>query len=136
MIEVKGVSKSFYVRDSIFKPFTPARKVTALQNIDLIIEPDTITALIGPNGAGKTTLLKIVCGLVLPDKGKVDVTGSIGYLSSEYDGFYQQLTARQNIDFFGTLYNITKKELQKRLSEYLQIFHIDDLDKQFGTPPL
>jgi ABC-type branched-subunit amino acid transport system ATPase component len=67
LLEVRGLTRSFY-------------GVRALDGVDLVVEPGTITGLIGPNGAGKTTLFNCVSGLIPPEAGRVlfdgrDVTG-------------------------------------------------------------
>lgn len=61
-LEVAGVRKSF-------------TGLTALDGVDLVIEPGTVTAIIGPNGAGKTTLLNVISGVVKPDSGEVRLAG-------------------------------------------------------------
>ena len=67
LLEVRGLHRSFY-------------GIRALDGVDLVVEPGTITGLIGPNGAGKTTLFNCVSGLIPPERGHVvfdgrDITG-------------------------------------------------------------
>ena len=67
LLEVRGLHRSFY-------------GIRALDGVDLVVEPGTITGLIGPNGAGKTTLFNCVSGLIPPERGSVvfdgrDITG-------------------------------------------------------------
>jgi ABC-type multidrug transport system ATPase subunit len=130
MVEIENISKWFYVKKDIFHLLS-RQKIIALDNINLSIKKEEILAILGPNGAGKTTLLKIICGLILQDKGKVKVKGSIGYLSGEIYGFYPQLTAKQNLEFFGILYNLSSSQIKERIKNYSQLLEIDDLNKPF-----
>lgn len=132
MIEINNVSKWFLVRKGFLNQ-AKASKTLALDSINLKIEENQILAIVGPNGAGKTTLLKLICGLLLPDKGEVKMPNSIGYLSSEALGFYPQLSARQNLEFIAALYNFTPEIFAQRLNKYSEKLNIDNLDKPFWT---
>lgn len=63
LLEIKGLTKNY-------------KKIRALDNIDLTLEPGHITGLLGPNGSGKTTMIKIICGLLRPTSGIVTVDGN------------------------------------------------------------
>ena len=93
----------------------------ALSNLNLSIEKGAIHGLLGPNGAGKTTLIRILCTTMLPDAGKVAVNGldvcesrnkdrissSIGVILGERSrSFYWRLTARQNLEFYASMYDM------------------------------
>ena len=134
IIEVENIIKEFSLPLTLkdlaklnLKP--PQFKV--LDKVSLSVGEGEIFALLGPNSAGKTTLLKIICKLLLPDKGKIKVKGSISYLSGETPGFYPQLTAQQNLEFFGTIYNLTPSQTKERIRKYSQILEIDNLNKPF-----
>lgn len=64
MIEITEVSKSY-------------KKIRALQNVSLVVQPGAVTGVVGPNGCGKTTLIKAVLGLVIPDSGSIRVCGQV-----------------------------------------------------------
>jgi ABC-2 type transport system ATP-binding protein len=130
MVEIENISKWFYVKKDIFHSLS-RRKIIALDNVNLSIKKEEIVTISGPNGAGKTTLLKIICGLILQDKGKIEVKGSVGYLSGEVYGFYAQLTARQSLELFGISYNLSSSQIKERIKNYSQLLEIDDLNKPF-----
>ncbi len=100
-----------------------------------------IVTIIGLNGSGKTTLLKIISGLVLQDSGEVLVLGykniskniknNVKYVVESGRGYYDYLTARQNIRYFLKLNHVSYRNNEDRLKEYYKIFDFDEyLDKK------
>lgn len=93
-------------------------KVLAVDNISLQVEEGELFGLIGPDGAGKTSLFRILTTLLLPDKGNATVRGydcvkdykeirnRIGYMPGKFS-LYQDLTVKENLDFFATLFGST-----------------------------
>jgi ABC-2 type transport system ATP-binding protein len=104
----------------------------AVDGVGFEIAGGEIYGLLGPNGAGKTTTVSIVCGLLASDGGEVAVAGrkvdttstgakaAIGYVPQEI-ALYPDLTARENLRFFGRLYGLRGAELNERLDQVLQI---------------
>jgi ABC-2 type transport system ATP-binding protein len=102
----------------------------ALSQVGFQVHEKEIFGLLGPNGAGKTTLLSITCGLLTPTKGDVKLGGrsllggdddlkrQIGIVPQEL-AIYGELTARENLQFFGELYGVTGPSLQKSVKEVL-----------------
>lgn len=100
-----------------------------MRNIDLDIEKGEFLTIFGPNGAGKTTLIKILSTLVSPTSGKVVIDGidikdnpieirkKIGVISHE-TYLYHELTAAENLRFFGRMYDT--KELETRIDELIK----------------
>ena len=99
-----------------------------LSGIELKIPYGSIYGLLGPSGGGKTTIVKIISGILAASAGEVLVLGQkvpqlalmqeIGYMSQS-DALYQDLTAYENIRFFGALYGMGKQEIQNRCQEVL-----------------
>ena len=103
--------------------------------------------LLGPNGAGKTTTISMACGLLEPDAGEVLVGGEqlttrtvapralIGYVPQEL-AIYPDLTARENLRFFGRLYGLPTTEANTRVGEVLEVIGLtdraDDLTKEYS----
>jgi heme exporter protein A len=117
-----------------------------LQNINFSIESGQSAALIGPNGSGKTTLVKIICGLLRPSRGKVEYTENnelinsltvykkIG-LVSPYLELYEELTARENLNFFGRIKKVPN--LNDRIDDLMNRLNLngreDDPVKTFSS---
>ena len=104
-IEVSHVSKSY-------------GKVKALDDVSFCVGKGEVFGLIGPDGAGKTSMFRILCTLLLPDAGKAAVEGfdvvqgmkeirrRVGYMPGKFS-LYQDLTVRENLEFFATLFGTT-----------------------------
>lgn len=116
-----------------------------LTNISLQIHQNNVFGLLGPNGAGKTTLISILCGIIPATSGRVSFFKEgrivndeekrhlIGFVPQEY-AFYQELTPRQNLDYFGAMYDIPKKELEIRREELLEVLGLSKAaDKKVET---
>jgi ABC-2 type transport system ATP-binding protein len=105
------------------------RRVPALRGVDLTVEPGETYGLLGANGAGKTTTIKILMGLLFPDSGKVEVLGKplgdrrvrrrIGFLP-ENPYFYEYLTARESLLFYGKLQGVGADVVEKHGGELLE----------------
>ncbi len=106
----------------------------ALKDVSLHVEPGQIYGFIGPNGAGKSTTIKVLTGLLNFDSGKVLVNGIsprdvksrrfIGY-SPEQPYFYDYLTGRELLQFYGKLVGLEGKLLNERITWALQLLHAD-----------
>lgn len=96
-------------------------KVQALQDVSFAVGEGEVFGLIGPDGAGKTSMFRILCTLLLPDKGTASVDGfdvvngmkeirrRVGYMPGRFS-LYQDLTVRENLEFFATLFGTTVDE--------------------------
>jgi ABC-2 type transport system ATP-binding protein len=123
-IAVQGVTKIFPV------PFHPTRKVVAVKDLSLRIEPGEVYGLLGPNGSGKSTTLKIILGLVSPTRGRTEIFGrdsrlvesreAVGFLP-ENPYFYKFLTGEETLRFFGRLCGMGGTTLKRRVNELLDL---------------
>ena len=106
-------------------------KTPVLKNLDLDLKKGEFTVIFGPNGAGKTTLLKLIATLIEPGEGSLIINGldsaeepekvrkEIGMLSHE-SYLYGELTAEENLLFFGKMYGLGKQELETRTAYLLK----------------
>jgi ABC-2 type transport system ATP-binding protein len=121
--------------------------LVAVNDVSFEIAEGETFGLLGPNGAGKTTSISMVAGLLEPDGGAVQVNGTtirtrstagrsdIGLVPQEL-AIYPDLTAEENLRFFGRLYEMTGPELATRTEEVLEVIGLtdrkDDLTKEFS----
>jgi ABC-2 type transport system ATP-binding protein len=117
MLEVRNLRKNY-------------RANPALAGISFTVETGALFGLLGPNGAGKTTLMSIVSGLLDPSGGQVFLEGKefhrsdramrrlIGIVPQDL-AIYLELTARENLRFFGQLYGLAGSELEQRVERIL-----------------
>jgi ABC-2 type transport system ATP-binding protein len=113
---------------------------TVLDGITLGIERGEIFGLLGPSGSGKTTLVKLITGIDKADSGEIRIFGEpvpklalfqrFGYMAQS-DALYQELTARENLQFFAALFGLAGSRRQERIHEVMRIVDLSDhLDKQ------
>jgi ABC-2 type transport system ATP-binding protein len=132
MIEVKNLTKKF-------------NGFTAVDHISFEVKECEIFGLLGPNGAGKTTTIRMLSTLSRPTEGTATIGGydivkhdnkvrqQIG-LVSEKMIMYDRLTAKENLRFFGKLYNIPKSTLNQRIDELLELVQLSKWkDSKVGT---
>jgi len=111
--------------------------VQAVNGISFRIAAGETYGLLGPNGAGKTTTISIVCGLLEPDAGAVEVAGApmttrsvaakaaIGYVPQDL-AIYPDLSAAENLRFFARLYGIPSAQARERVAEVLEVVGLAD----------
>jgi ABC-2 type transport system ATP-binding protein len=127
VIDVQDVGKSF-------------GKKTVLADIRLAVPRAEIFGLLGPSGAGKTTLVKMIAGIDRADTGQIRLWGErmpnramlrrIGYMAQS-DALYAELTGKENMAFFATLYGLKGERRKRRIEEAAQLVNLtDDLNKQ------
>lgn len=126
MMKIQNLSKSFKNK----------RKV--LDSLHMTIDRGNLVHLKGPNGSGKTTFLKIISGILLPDSGSIFLDevnlinlkqkkGIISLVSNNPRSFFMRLSAKQNLEFFGSMGSLRKKELSERIEELSDAFSSNDL---------
>ncbi|WP_026677427.1 ABC transporter ATP-binding protein [Fictibacillus gelatini] len=110
-----------------------------LNDLSLTMGRPEIFGLLGPSGSGKTTLVKMIAGIDAPSSGTVSVfgegmpnlklMGQIGYMA-QADALYEELTAKENLEFFASLYGLNQAKRQKRIVEVMEMVSLkSDLKK-------
>jgi ABC-type polysaccharide/polyol phosphate transport system ATPase subunit len=89
----------------------------ALRDIGLSIEPGESVGLVGSNGSGKSTLLKLLTGVMHPHSGQVEAAGRVGALIEVRAGIHPDLTGRENIQLYGALLGLTRRQVRERFDE-------------------
>src|SRR6266540_2569636 len=122
-IEVKNLTKKF-------------GQFVSVDDISFHVRQGEIFGFIGANGAGKTTTIKMLCGILEPTSGDATVGGysilkqaesvkrNIGYMSQKFS-LYNDLTATENINFFGSIYGLEGEKLEERKKWVLKTANLE-----------
>ncbi len=117
--------------------------VYAVNDLNLAIPGGEIFGLLGPNGAGKSTAILMLTGLIEPTAGRclidgvevaknpIEVKHRIGYMPEDV-GFYTNLSASENLDFFARLYGLDTSTRKSRIDELLSLMNLDGVEKLVG----
>ena len=136
MIQINEVTKQFKDKQ---------KYVTALKHVTFEVKKGEVVGLLGENGAGKTTLLRTIATLLTPTEGNVlvgvydtvknpnDIKKRMGVLFGGETGLYDRLTARENLEYFATLYGLGKHQTKVRIEDLAKMFGMKDyLDRKVG----
>jgi len=127
LLEIMNLSKSF-------------KQKQAVNSVNLYLEKGEIVGLLGPNGAGKSTTISMISSLIAPDVGDVRLNNEsilktpqtlrkiLGVVPQDI-AVYMDLSARENLLFFGKMHRIPKNILQKRVDEVLEIIGLKEREK-------
>lgn len=117
---------------------------TAIDRVNLIIQKGELFGLLGPNGAGKTTMINVLCGLLTPTSGTVEVAGfsvqkdpekikEIIGVCPQDTAVYPFLTGRENVELFGNLHSMQRQQIKKKSDELLEKLSLtQDAKKRLG----
>ncbi|HSZ59966.1 MAG TPA: ABC transporter ATP-binding protein [Tepidisphaeraceae bacterium] len=118
----------------VYKDFWGRDKVRALDDLNLTIRRGEVFGLLGPNGSGKSTTIKLLLGLIFPTSGSATILGQpagsteinarIGFLPEE-SYLYRFLNGEETLRFYGRLFKIPRRELNRRVPELLDIVGLD-----------
>ncbi len=109
--------------------------VVAVEEVSFTARDGAVTGLLGPNGAGKSTTLRMLYAQLRPDSGRAEVDGidvqadpiaaraRLGVLPHQA-GIYRQLTARENIRYYGRLLGLSGRALERRLDELIELLDL------------
>jgi len=103
----------------------------ALEDINFEIKKGEVVGIIGPNGAGKSTILKLLSRILVPNKGKIEISGKLSALIEVTAGFHPELTGRENVYLNGTILGMTKREID---SKFDQIVDFSGIAEFIDTP--
>lgn len=133
IIEVKNLVKVFHSR---------GRKIAAVNDVSFDVFKGEIFGMIGPNGAGKSTTFSMLTTLLKPTSGSIRVAGFdvekqddkirpiIGIVPQKLS-LYPLLTARENLELMGSLYNVPKKDMEEKIDYYLKLVGLEDSADRF-----
>ena len=118
-IEINNITKKF-------------GQFTAVEDISFSIPKGKIFGFLGPNGSGKSTTIRMLCGVLTPTSGSGTVLGfdiikeaeqikqNIGYMSQKF-GLYEDLTIKENLEFFASIYGIPRMEKKTRIQDIMEL---------------
>ena len=98
----------------------------AIKDVSFALEEGEILGVVGSNGSGKSTLLRIIAGVYEPDKGIIQVNGSVSPLLSLGTGFKQDLSGYENIFLNGVIMGFTRKEIKAQLQNIIDFAELKD----------
>lgn len=128
-IRVQGLTKKF-------------GNFLAVNNVSFEVQPGEVVGYLGPNGSGKTTTIRLLCGLLHPTAGSIEVLGidvtknpeavkrQIGYMSQKFS-LYDDMTVSENLEFYLGVYEAPLEREKQRMQEILQMAGLEDRANSF-----
>lgn len=117
--------------------------LVAVDHVDLAIPRGQVYGFLGPNGSGKSTTLRMLCGLLTPTEGEVEVLGlripaqaealkkRIGYMTQKFS-LYEDLTVLENLQFLAAIHDLPRARAAPRIAEMIERFQFGDRLKQLA----
>ena len=130
VIRARGLSKRF-------------GQLTAVDGLDLSVRRAEVFGFLGPNGCGKSTTIRMLCGLLQPSDGEVEVLGlqiprdaetlkrRIGYMTQKFS-LYEDLSVQENLEFLAAVQDIDRRAARQRIDELLERYWLADRRKQLA----
>ncbi|HEY0197201.1 MAG TPA: ABC transporter ATP-binding protein [Rhodanobacter sp.] len=118
-------------------------KLMAVDHIDLEVPARHVYGFLGPNGSGKSTTIRMLCGLLTPTEGEIEVLGlrvpaqadelrsHIGYMTQKFS-LFEDLTVRENLEFLAAIQGVPKAKTKSRIDELVEQYHFGDRQKQLA----
>nr|WP_295378743.1 ABC transporter ATP-binding protein [Pseudoxanthomonas sp.] len=115
----------------------------AVNAVDLRVPRRNVYGFLGPNGSGKSTTIRMLCGLLTPSAGDIQVLGlripeqaeqlrtRIGYMTQKFS-LFEDLSVRENLEFLAAVQNLSKAEARRRIDELVEQYHFQDRQKQLA----
>lgn len=126
VVSVRNVTKSYRIFGHTGRRLKQAmtlglrkyyKEYTALRDISFDVKKGETIGIIGRNGAGKSTLLQLICGILKPSSGTVQVNGRISAMLELGAGFHPEFTGRENVFFQGSLMGLTETQMAERFED-------------------
>ncbi len=117
--------------------------LVAVDHVDLTVPRARVYGFLGPNGSGKTTTIRMLCGLLAPTAGEIEVLGlhipreaealrrRIGYMTQRFS-LFGDLTVRENLEFLGTVQGLSRQAMPRRVDALLERFEFGDRQRQLA----
>lgn len=117
--------------------------LVAVDHVDLDVPGKRVYGFLGPNGSGKSTTIRMLCGLLTPSEGAIEVLGlripeqaeelrrHIGYMTQKFS-LFEDLSVRENMEFLAAIQGVPKARTKRRIDELTAQFHFEDRQKQLA----
>ncbi|GAB3357211.1 ABC transporter ATP-binding protein [Lysobacter tyrosinilyticus] len=117
--------------------------LTAVDHVDLTVPKAHVYGFLGPNGSGKTTTIRMLCGLLAPTAGDIEVLGlripeqseallrRIGYMTQKFS-LFEDLSVRENLEFLAAVQGLSKLQTARRIDELVERYHFADRQNQLA----
>jgi ABC-2 type transport system ATP-binding protein len=118
-------------------------QLVAVDHLDLTVNRGEVYGFLGPNGSGKSTTIRMLCGLMLPTSGEIDVLGytiprdaealkrRIGYMTQKFS-LYEDLTVEENLSFLASVHELSRSAARARIAELLELYWLTEQRKQLA----
>jgi len=117
--------------------------LVAVDHVDLDVPKRSVYGFLGPNGSGKSTTIRMLCGLLMPSEGDIQVLGlpipkdaealrrRIGYMTQKFS-LFDDLTVRENLEFMAAIQDVPRLMLKSRVDALVAQFHFGDMQGQLA----
>ena len=117
--------------------------LVAVDHVDLTVPKAHVYGFLGPNGSGKSTTIRMLCGLLTPTSGEIEVLGlrvpeqaealrrRIGYMTQRFS-LFEDLSVRENLEFLAAAQDIPKAATKARVDALVEVYHFGDRQKQLA----
>jgi len=117
--------------------------LVAVDHVNLEVPSRQVYGFLGPNGSGKSTTIRMLCGLLTPSEGDIDVLGlsiprqaealrsRIGYMTQRFS-LFEDLSVRENLEFMAAVQGVPKTRTPARVSELIEQYHFGDRQRQLA----
>ena len=118
-------------------------KLVAVDHVDLDVPAQRVYGFLGPNGSGKSTTIRMLCGLLTPSEGEIEVLGlripaqadelrtHIGYMTQKFS-LFEDLGVRENLEFLAAIQGVPKAKTKRRVDELIEQYHFGDRQRQLA----